>query len=83
MQFTERIHLTHLEECDLVESKKKKRAMLYRLSTPDGLLPECPQLPTPEAVERGHMGTSDKSRPGSEDSPAEGQVKDEEGNNEQ
>ena len=70
-------HLTHLEECGLVESKKEKRTLLYRLSTPDGLLPKCPQLPAPEDVER-EMGTSGESLPCPEDSPGDERVTDEE-----
>ena len=42
-------------------AEKNGRAFKYRLGTENGLLPKCPQLPPPEAIEREHVGTSSKS----------------------
>jgi hypothetical protein len=53
-------HLQQLENASLIERQKVKRAYEYRLATPDGQLPNCPRLPSPDEVEREHMGTSRK-----------------------
>ncbi len=51
--------LRELEAAELIEMRKEGRAFQYRLTTPDGQLPICPQLPSPDDVERGHLGISD------------------------
>ena len=51
-------HIQQLVAAELVSVSKYGRAKLYCLATADGQLPTCPQLPTPDELERGHVGTS-------------------------
>lgn len=51
-------YLDQLASAGLVETEKRGRANTYRLATHDGELPSCPLLPSPEGVEREHVGTS-------------------------
>jgi hypothetical protein len=53
-------YLDQLQKAGLVESQKSARALYYRLATTDGELPKCPRLPSPDEVEREHVGSSDK-----------------------
>lgn len=54
-------YVTQLELAGLVEREKHGRTVKFRLATADGQLPTGPRLPTPEEVERGHLGISHKS----------------------
>ncbi len=54
-------YLEQLEKADLVEREKVGRRFHYWLTTPTGTLPTCPQLPSPDDVEREHLGSSRNS----------------------
>ncbi len=66
IQFTERPrstvqrYLAQLQRAGIIFMEKAGKAYRYRLAAESGEVPSCPELPSPEQVLNGHLGTTRK-----------------------